>query len=219
MEGVSKIKGKQEVGRIIASMSGVVRPRPKTSRQNPVRKSYGGWPSHSGVVENIGTALAPKSKLGSRSGVHFRHESDGYHEDFKERSLMARKYPGISPVHSSYERERIARKKKQTAVTAIPSSPRHKKNLTAIFRNQEHDDYRDEFSTIKKTLVGIVRPRKPNGLDATPASMSYIYKNPRMETPKAKRRYDGLSFDSRLTREISKDLEEDKGRVSLDTKR
>lgn len=57
-------------------------------------------------------ALLAKAKIGSRSGVHFRHESEGYTEEMKERSLLAYKYPGISPVRSSYERDRIARKKK-----------------------------------------------------------------------------------------------------------
>ena len=94
-----------------------------------------------------------------------------------------------------------------------PQSPRHKKNLTAVFRHEEEDD---EFSQMKKSLVGMTRPRKKNALDTTPASMSMIYKNPRIDSPRVKRRFEELSFDHRLTREYSNDLEEDKGRMGVE---
>ena len=95
-----------------------------------------------------------------------------------------------------------------------PQSPRHKKNLTAVFKDED-----DEFSAMKKSLVGISRPRKKHGLDTTPASMSLIYKNPLLDSPRVKRRFEELSFDNRLTREYSKDLEEDKGRAEMEAKR
>ena len=56
-----------------------------------------------------------------------------------------------------------------------PQSPRHKKNLTAVFRHEEEDD---EFSQVKKSLVGMTRPRKKHVLDTILVFMSMIYKNP-----------------------------------------
>ena len=169
------------------------RPRPKTSRQNPLRKSYG---------TGEATLL---SKLGSRSG-HFRHESE-LPEESKIASMRGGKYPQGSPVRSLDPRPVI--RKKRPAPLLPTQSPRHKKNLSAVYRHEEAEHQSDalEIDAFKRSLVALSRGPGISARKKFPEAMSLLY---RRDSPRVRpRRYDGASFDARamVTREQSYDLE------------